>query len=946
MSRPKSSVGVKPVKPISPLLKPVKLEYAKFFKALFSGTKSLVTQDWPTVVTAFMDGAGALNLSTKPEELAHTLLQRSITKALFDVIGENNLRSLFDSDSEFKSIDDLIEANFGNVEVKIDRLFFDRPTDLVVLPQLQRTLETWLGNCGLSESSCRNISNRFPSYFQAALMEEWRMNSSRYRPILDVLESPFATAGDREIGWKNYNAHLQKQVEESVFDEAFSLSQIYIPLNAYFCEPRKPNLPESDMQPEKKERRRVVVQLHQELMAWVEKPHKDDLLRVVSGGPGSGKSTFARIFAAEVSKSGKARVLFLELHKLDATKDLPGEIARYIRDEGFLSIDPLDPDSPEPNLIVILDGLDELASQGRAAAETARAFIGEVERTLRRKNEREIRLRILLSGRELVVQDNEGEFRGSRQVLNLIAYCLTDDEGRNRRQSLYVDPKKLLDLDLRQEWWKNYGDLTGNGSIKGLPEALNREGLNDVTAQPLLNYLVALSFTRGKVKFDNSVNLNLVYADLVEAVYERGYDKNRRHVSVRHLTFEEFQRVLEEVALASWHGDGRSTTVREISEHCSASNLGPLLEKFQEGASAGVTRLLAAFFFRQHGERASTGDRTFIFTHKSFGEFLTACRIVRAVERMVKQMSLREASLEDGWSTRDALSYWAGVCGPSACTRYIRGFIQGEFRRRSSDCANACRNGLSDLFADLLANGMPMEKVGLKTFSESLYHSRNAEEALLVAMNAAAVVTETVAYIRQPELQPAAFGAWFRRIQGQRIGPQPSLAANCLSFIGIPGAIVDISDFYGADFSHADLSGIVAHFTNFGSCRFQGTNLKKAMIPWSAFDGADLRGADLEDANLQHAVFCVREFRSINNSDDNLEIGGSNFEGANLSGADLSFADLSGSDLSKVNLKRAILKDTKLKLRPKKVRGGGTTRSPKSVPVVATGDTDELECQV
>ncbi len=943
MSRTRSSTSVKPTKPISPLLKPVKLEYAKFFKALFNGTKSLATMDWPTVVSSFLDGAASLSLSTTSEELAHTLLQRSITKALFDVVGENNLRSLVEGDSKFESIEDLIQANFDKDLVEIDRQFFDRPIDLIILPPLQKTLESWLVTYGLSEASANNISKRFPSYFQAALMDEWRKNSSRYRPILDVIDSPFAKAGDREIGWKNYNANLQQLVEQSVFDEAFSLLQIYIPLNAYFLEPRKANSVESDLQPEKKERKRVVVSLHQELMSWVDKPHKDDLLRVVSGGPGSGKSTFARIFAAEVSKSGKARVLFLELHKLDATKDLPGEIARYVRDEGFLAADPLDADSPEPNLIVILDGLDELASQGRAAAETARAFIGEVERTLRRKNERGVRLRILLSGRELVVQDNESEFRGNRQVLNLIAYCLTDDDGRNQKNATYLDPKKLLDRDLRQDWWKNYGKLTGNPMIDGLPKVLDREGLNEVTAQPLLNYLVALSFTRGKVKFDESVNLNLVYADLVEAVYERGYDNNRRHVSVRHLSLEEFQRVLEEVALASWHGDGRSTTVREIHEHCSASNLGPLLEKFQEGASAGVTRLLAAFFFRQHGERASTGDRTFIFTHKSFGEFLTACRIVRAVERMVKQLELRKASLEDGWSERDALAYWANVCGPSACTRYIKDFIQGEFRRRSVDGVDASRFQLAHLFSDMLAHGMPMERAGLKTFSEALYQSRNAEETLLVVLNATALVTEIVAYIRQPQAQPTAFGAWFRRIQGQRSSAQPCLAAKCLSYIGLPGAVVDISDFYGADFSHADLSGLVGHFANFGMCQLYKANLQNAVMPWSRFDGANLREADLRNSDLQRATFNMREFRGNSEGQVFHLLAGANFEGANLEGVDLSNLEVPESIF-----KGAKLKGTRL---PRilgesadEPRRGNRKRSNTSSPTTSSdGSKDENE---
>jgi uncharacterized protein YjbI with pentapeptide repeats len=933
MTKLRTPTRVVAKKPLSPLLKPVKLEYAKFFKALLNGTKSLVTQDWPKVVSDVMDGAAALNLATTPAELAHTLLQRSITKALFDVVGETSLRMLIEKADAENSIDQVIENTLGGQPLTIDRHFFDRPTSLEILPPLQETIKLWLVAYGVSEAASQNISKRLPSYFQAAVMEEWKAHSSRYAPILEVLNSPFAKAGDREIGWKNYDAYLQQQIERSVFDEAFSLAQIYIPLNGYYLEPRKDGTKEADIQLQNEERRRVVVALEQELLSWVEHPHKDDLLRVISGGPGSGKSTFARIFAAKVSKSEAARVLFIELHKLDATKDLPGEISRYVRDEGLLAFDPLDPDNPEPNLLVILDGLDELASQGRAAAETARAFVGEVERTLRRKNEREIRLRVLLSGRELVVQENESEFRGPKQVISLLAYCLTDEEGRHRNEQVYTDPEKLLARDLRQDWWKIYGELTGNEGISGLPEALDREGLHEVTAQPLLNYLVALSFTRGKVKFDQSVNLNLVYADLVEAVYERGYDKNRRHVSISHLTFEEFQRVLEEVALAAWHGDGRSTTVREIQEHCRVSNLGALLEKFQEGASAGVTRLLAAFFFRQYGERASTGDRTFIFTHKSFGEFLTACRIVRAAGRIVKQLEVRKQSFEEGWNEREALSHWAAVCGPSACTGYIRDFIHGEFRRRPGTAVDTCRNVLADLFSHLLGHGMPMEKLGLKTFPEALYQSRNAEEALLVALSATAVVSETVAYIRQPETQPTAFGAWFRRIQGQRTSRESCLAASSLSFIGLPNAVFDIADFYNSNFAHSDLSGLVAHYGNFGMCNLFGANLAKANLRWATFDDAQLREADLRGADLGNASFSVRDRGSADLNGANLTkaiLTGANLTNADLSGANLANANLSGAKLTHAKLEGAKLEGAKMPVQwTKRRRLSGPPRSTK-----------------
>jgi hypothetical protein len=47
----------------------------------------------------------------------------------------------------------------------------------------------------------------------------------------------------------------------------------------------------------------------------------------------------------------------------------------------------------------------------------------------------------------------------------------------------------LLKQDLRQTWWTNYGLLSGK-MYQGLPAELSRSDLDDVTSQPLLNYLL------------------------------------------------------------------------------------------------------------------------------------------------------------------------------------------------------------------------------------------------------------------------------------------------------------------------------------------------------------------------------------------------------------------------------------------------------------------------
>jgi predicted PilT family ATPase len=49
---------------------------------------------------------------------------------------------------------------------------------------------------------------------------------------------------------------------------------------------------------------RVVVDLEDCLRQWLQTANKNDAIRIISGGPGSGKSSFAKIFAAHHAATG------------------------------------------------------------------------------------------------------------------------------------------------------------------------------------------------------------------------------------------------------------------------------------------------------------------------------------------------------------------------------------------------------------------------------------------------------------------------------------------------------------------------------------------------------------------------------------------------------------------------------------------------------------------
>jgi REP element-mobilizing transposase RayT len=180
--------------------------------------------------------------------------------------------------------------------------------------------------------------------FVFALNEQWRTRSQDYAALKEVLDTPFTQASEREQGWLRYRAWLQKRVEEPMFLEAFSLKQVYVPLRAYY-ERQVERQPEQKLElgiTEGKEYERVVVDLNSELETWLQEAKPDDAIRLISGGPGSGKSSFAKIFAAQQAEKGEIPVLLIPLHLFTPSDDLVKAVGEFVQTEGFLRHNPMD----------------------------------------------------------------------------------------------------------------------------------------------------------------------------------------------------------------------------------------------------------------------------------------------------------------------------------------------------------------------------------------------------------------------------------------------------------------------------------------------------------------------------------------------------------------------------------------------------------------------------
>lgn len=899
-------------KPISLLNRDVKADIGGLFKALGKSVVHFGTGKTWELVGDVAEAAAALGLKTDPGRLAWYLIQRSLLRAMYTLTDEAWLRRVSKQPDPSDELEEKLDGELGKTTLEVTKDFFRHPDRLPFLDACTGWFRLWLLGVGFDKPKAASISQRLRTYFVYALNQEWRAHPELYAPIVSAADTPFTSAGERERGWEKYAAWLGQELDGPLFGEPFSLRQLYIPLRGFYEHSVKGLVEAPLTRDSSADRKRIAVDFTSHLLEWVKNGERDDAFRVVSGGPGSGKSSVARMFTAEVLANTSWRGLYVPLHRIQYKGDIIPAIEDYLQRTDLLpgQTDLFDRNGRDAQLLIIFDGLDELAMLGKVAQETASQFVRAVKDFVRDQNTTALRIKVILTGRTVIMQSLESEFRKEGSVIHLVPYFVEKAE-----KDEYLQGWPLLEgNDQRQEWWRTYGDLTGR-NYAGLPQHFDRPDLTEVSSEPLLNYLLALADQTKTLDFNKEVTQNEIYASLVHELYDRRW-ADGENFAVKGMTEDHFHRVLEEIAVAAWHGDGRKTTVGEIKGHCQDAGIMKMLETFQEGAESGVLRLLTAFFFRQAGVRDD--ENAFEFTHKSFGEYLVARRVIRMVGIMEKKAEEQKREFT-GWDERKCLEEWARLCGPSALTERQWEFLQNEMR---SPVAAPARWQLLlvSLINTLLRHDMPMEKLGLLDFRTMRSQSRNADEALLATLNACARVTETVSNVLWPEGTSA--GVWLKHLLGQRSAGKTALSRSILSWLAFNGQVLHAADFFGANLNHcslvdsepalaclvqadlqfADLESAVLFMSNLEVANLQGAHLKEAMLLEASLKRANLRGADLRQALLEGANLEEADLERTN-------LQGANLQRANLHRANLKEANLQGANFRGANLDEAILDD-------------------------------------
>ena len=782
----------------------------------------------------------------------------------------------------------------------------------------------------LKTQFCRALSDAAGKVFAS--------DPDAYAQLSETLKNPLNSAAMREIAWRRHANWIRQQyTQEPIFspdsDEIIPLSQVYLRNRCYWhTEVEVPQgegvdeRPGRDREEPDTYRKAHLRDLHTTMRDWLDQGSRSDQIRVVAGGPGCGKSSFARAFASEVIDRNQYRVIMIPLQRLRITSDLTAAIGQHLtRGHHWRTLDscrafPQDPltwhGTERKPFLFIFDGLDEMSSDDTVARDISRDFILSLQRMLSDLRDPDLPIiRAIVLGRSTACQDALRQARLPIQIMLNVARITplsrTDLELPKQKNAGKPDldaEAALLERDDRERYWNRWRQVKRIES-REVPEAVTNRTIQDLNAEPLLLHLLIISDYIGDRWQEAANNPNLVYRDILGKIHDRNRSKERGYESVRELTDSEFFTLMECLGLAAWRGNGRTGTAEEFRE----------LRKKHARREKRFARIDAAELKTvalQIHTRKGSDDEGFEFIHKSFGEYLAARALISAACRLSDRMNNDALDME----LVDAALEWADIINDAELTPFILTFLKNEAKLtfKSVDPLPV-KSKLESVLGWIQQHGIPVHRANTNASFRTLERlQRRAESAMIVtatAITSAAQTDESPIYLRVPwphSLEDSAEAERQANPRGalrmfHRLGVTNSaVMAQALEYLDLGNQMLSSTDLSGADLFGANLSGADL----FGANLF-GANLFKANLREADLSGADLFGANLFKADLREANLREADLREANLREANLsgaDLFGANLRGADLREADLREANLRGADLFGANLFKADLR--------------------------------------
>jgi len=517
---------------------------------------------------------------------------------------------------------------------------------------------------------------------------------------------------------------------------------------------------------------------------------------------------------------------------------------------------------PKP-LLLIFDGLDEVAREDGAGLEVTRQFLESLRTWLGRVNDgTDLKVMALALGRPQAAEEAASKIGGLDGTCLLYAepLCLLNEERLKlglHGEVVVDDPEGLAECDHRRQFWDGYARFDSR-YLDVEPEVLKEAGLNDLTVEPLLLYLLMYSGLAGKDWPEAKENRNRIY----EAIFAQVHERDRREkpgIAVEER--EDFFTLMECLGLAAWMGGGRTGSDEDF-EYIRDEIYAPDRKRVFKDLDRARLKNVAVQFYTQHGSREQPG---YAFIHKSFGEYLTARALINASKAWCEEYGKRN---KWGRFAED----WLRLAGRKHYTDEILAFMIDEARlqvkprsgdRPDLDRARKLVDQLCEVVNLTLYEGFPAHRISPAANPGDAWrnreaYQRNAETALYAAVHA----WGEAGYPRALLHADGAEGSWKAgpiKIDWQVLATLPAMAVinRAKGHWSNEGQIRPL--FARWDFgsqqrlSSYDLRGFDLSGANLSGADLSGANLSGAKLIEADLSGADLIGAKLFGANLSGA---------------------------------------------------------------------------------------------
>ena len=532
---------------------------------------------------------------------------------------------------------------------------------------------------------------------------------------------------------------------DSNFD--IPLSHVYLKLRCYWNEDNVKKR-EGERDP-LRYRTATVGDLHETIDAWLRTLDRGDALRLIAGGPGSGKSSFAKAFAAKLLERQTHRVLFVQLQRLQTTGTTLREvIGRHLKDnhrlkppskcEGFPE-NPLDWDGEDTlPLLMVFDGLDELTTSKDRESDLTKKFVSNLKYLLNELNRGDPLSAAIVLGRDIAMNDALDD--GGLKLANLIHVApirkMTRDDlqlGNNPSDNEIgedfdpvFDPHQLLEMDARNAYWDQW--CAGQDIPQSEPpSAIHDERMSELNVEPLLLHLLIISDFCGDRWDEAADNRNLVYQNILEKVFKRNKIKDLG--AYYRLEEKHFFELMEVFGLAAFRGNGRTGDHEEFNrlrEWYVSSKADKRMYSDLDGAGLKNVALMV------HSRKEIDGAG-FEFVHKSFGEYLAARALLGAADRLQRSWHHDENNDDE----MHLAKRWVNFVGTGQLSNSVLRFLRDECRQRKPDLIKKTIDALTTIFDKTLEHGFPVQnsdELSNPTYRNLEYRQRCAEKAMLATI--------------------------------------------------------------------------------------------------------------------------------------------------------------------------------------------------------------------